>query len=199
MLLVGMFVLCLVSSSSPTDTTSSIHGFYTSSSPLTYTAQTYDVAVIDDIQMIGDNERGHAWTRCVRMYICADVHVCLCIYMCVSVPPSCCPTPNPLSPPINRARLKPQFLPLISYGMYMYIIGRCWGSARGRSTCAGGPRPSTWSRGCARPRGTISRYVILDVNCGWWVGLLDLNCGWWVGYGRLAILGSGEGRGEPKG
>lgn len=48
---------------------------------LSYTAQTYDVAVIDEIQMIGDSERGHAWTRCVRMYVlmcmCGDVYVCV--------------------------------------------------------------------------------------------------------------------------
>lgn len=29
--------------------------------------QDYDVAVLDEIQMIGDPERGHAWTRCVSL------------------------------------------------------------------------------------------------------------------------------------
>jgi ATP-dependent RNA helicase SUPV3L1/SUV3 len=36
----------------------------------------YDVAVVDEIQMIGDMTRGHAWTRAFLGLQANEVHVC---------------------------------------------------------------------------------------------------------------------------
>lgn len=36
----------------------------------------YDVAVIDEIQMIGDSQRGAAWTRALLGVKCKEIHVC---------------------------------------------------------------------------------------------------------------------------
>ena len=36
----------------------------------------YDVAVIDEIQMIGSSQRGQAWTRAVLGLRCPEIHVC---------------------------------------------------------------------------------------------------------------------------
>ena len=36
----------------------------------------YDVAVIDEIQMIGNSQRGKAWTKAVLGLRCAEIHVC---------------------------------------------------------------------------------------------------------------------------
>ncbi|MDF2614293.1 MAG: helicase [Clostridia bacterium] len=36
----------------------------------------YDVAVIDEIQMIGDAQRGAAWTRAILGLRCCEIHVC---------------------------------------------------------------------------------------------------------------------------
>ncbi|WP_069998326.1 helicase-related protein [Cellulosilyticum sp. I15G10I2] len=36
----------------------------------------YDVAVIDEIQMIGDAQRGAAWTRAVLGLRCKEIHIC---------------------------------------------------------------------------------------------------------------------------
>ncbi len=38
--------------------------------------QVYDVAVIDEIQMIGDQERGWAWTRAFLGCQAREVHLC---------------------------------------------------------------------------------------------------------------------------
>ncbi|KDO33606.1 hypothetical protein SPRG_22092 [Saprolegnia parasitica CBS 223.65] len=38
--------------------------------------QSYDVAVIDEIQMIGDPERGWAWTRALSCLQAKEIHVC---------------------------------------------------------------------------------------------------------------------------
>ena len=39
--------------------------------------QRYDVAVIDEAQMIADSDRGHSWTRAILGVQAAEVHVCL--------------------------------------------------------------------------------------------------------------------------
>lgn len=36
----------------------------------------YDVAVIDEIQMIADPARGHAWTRALLGLRAREIHVC---------------------------------------------------------------------------------------------------------------------------
>jgi ATP-dependent RNA helicase SUPV3L1/SUV3 len=36
----------------------------------------YDVAVIDEVQMIGNSQRGFAWTRALLALRCAEIHVC---------------------------------------------------------------------------------------------------------------------------
>lgn len=36
----------------------------------------YDIAVIDEIQMIGDSQRGAAWTRALLGLRCKEIHVC---------------------------------------------------------------------------------------------------------------------------
>lgn len=36
----------------------------------------YDVAVIDEIQMIGNSQRGQAWTRALLGLLCPEIHVC---------------------------------------------------------------------------------------------------------------------------
>jgi ATP-dependent RNA helicase SUPV3L1/SUV3 len=38
--------------------------------------KTYDVAVVDEIQMIGDIERGHVWTRVLLGVRANELHVC---------------------------------------------------------------------------------------------------------------------------
>lgn len=38
--------------------------------------QEYEVAVIDEIQMIGDSQRGAAWTRALLGIRCPEIHVC---------------------------------------------------------------------------------------------------------------------------
>lgn len=40
------------------------------------TAETYDVAVIDEIQMIADSQRGQAWTRALLALECNEIHIC---------------------------------------------------------------------------------------------------------------------------
>jgi ATP-dependent RNA helicase SUPV3L1/SUV3 len=40
------------------------------------TIQEYDVAVIDEIQMLGDPERGAAWTRALLGLRAHEIHVC---------------------------------------------------------------------------------------------------------------------------
>jgi len=37
---------------------------------------TYDVAVIDEIQMIADSQRGQAWTRALLGLQCEEIHIC---------------------------------------------------------------------------------------------------------------------------
>ncbi len=39
--------------------------------------QQYDVAVIDEAQMIADSDRGHSWTRAILGVQAAEIHVCL--------------------------------------------------------------------------------------------------------------------------
>ena len=41
------------------------------------TEQKYDVAVIDEAQMIADSDRGHSWTRAVLGVQAQEVHVCM--------------------------------------------------------------------------------------------------------------------------
>ena len=36
----------------------------------------YDVAVIDEIQMIADSQRGYAWTRALHGLRANEIHVC---------------------------------------------------------------------------------------------------------------------------
>lgn len=36
----------------------------------------YEVAVIDEVQMIGSSQRGHAWTRALLGLKCREIHVC---------------------------------------------------------------------------------------------------------------------------
>jgi len=36
----------------------------------------YDVAVIDEIQMLADSQRGFAWTRALHGLRCKEIHVC---------------------------------------------------------------------------------------------------------------------------
>lgn len=38
--------------------------------------RTFDVAVVDEIQMIGSATRGHAWTRALLGLQAREVHVC---------------------------------------------------------------------------------------------------------------------------
>lgn len=38
--------------------------------------QVYDVAVIDEIQMLGDSQRGASWTRALLGLRCKEIHVC---------------------------------------------------------------------------------------------------------------------------
>lgn len=38
--------------------------------------QYYDVAVIDECQMIADRERGYAWTRAILGVLAPEVHLC---------------------------------------------------------------------------------------------------------------------------
>lgn len=38
--------------------------------------RTYDVAVIDEIQMLGDSQRGAAWTRALLGLRCPEIHLC---------------------------------------------------------------------------------------------------------------------------
>ena len=38
--------------------------------------QNYDIAVIDEIQMINDNQRGIAWSRAVLSIRCNEIHIC---------------------------------------------------------------------------------------------------------------------------
>lgn len=39
-------------------------------------AKTYEAAVIDEIQMIGDEQRGAAWTRALLGLKCKEIHIC---------------------------------------------------------------------------------------------------------------------------
>ena len=39
--------------------------------------QKYDVAVIDETQMIADSDRGHSWTRAILGVQAREVHVCM--------------------------------------------------------------------------------------------------------------------------
>lgn len=39
--------------------------------------QRYDVAVIDEAQMIADSDRGHSWTRAILGVQAAEIHVCM--------------------------------------------------------------------------------------------------------------------------
>ena len=61
------------------------------------TTERFDVAVIDEIQMIGDEDRGWAWTRAFlgcqadEVHLCGDqstgswfiMEVCVCVCVCV--------------------------------------------------------------------------------------------------------------------
>jgi len=38
--------------------------------------QRYDVAVIDEIQMIADERRGHAWTQALLGLQAEEIHLC---------------------------------------------------------------------------------------------------------------------------
>jgi ATP-dependent RNA helicase SUPV3L1/SUV3 len=38
--------------------------------------QTYDCVVIDEVQLIGDRDRGWAWTRAVLGVAAMEVHLC---------------------------------------------------------------------------------------------------------------------------
>lgn len=38
--------------------------------------QVYDVAIIDEIQLLGDSQRGAAWTRALLGLRCAEIHIC---------------------------------------------------------------------------------------------------------------------------
>ena len=38
--------------------------------------ETYDVAVIDEVQMIDDDQRGAAWTRAILALQCNEIHIC---------------------------------------------------------------------------------------------------------------------------
>ncbi|GAA0740242.1 DEAD/DEAH box helicase [Clostridium oceanicum] len=40
------------------------------------TKEEYDVAIIDEIQMIGDDQRGNAWTRAVLALKSKEIHIC---------------------------------------------------------------------------------------------------------------------------
>ncbi|MBC2582031.1 helicase-related protein [Clostridium sp. DJ247] len=40
------------------------------------TEEIYDVAVIDEIQMINDDQRGAAWTRAILALKCTEIHIC---------------------------------------------------------------------------------------------------------------------------
>lgn len=39
--------------------------------------QTYDVAVIDEAQMIADSDRGHSWTRAILGTQAGEIHICM--------------------------------------------------------------------------------------------------------------------------
>lgn len=39
--------------------------------------QSYDIAVIDEAQMVEDSERGHSWTRAILGLLAEEIHVCL--------------------------------------------------------------------------------------------------------------------------
>jgi len=39
-------------------------------------SKNYDVAVIDEIQLLSDMQRGNAWTRAVLALLCPEIHVC---------------------------------------------------------------------------------------------------------------------------
>ena len=39
--------------------------------------QVYDVAVIDEAQMIADSDRGHSWTRGILGIQCPEIHICM--------------------------------------------------------------------------------------------------------------------------
>ena len=43
---------------------------------MAYMNEEFDVVVIDEIQMIGDAERGYAWTRALLGSRCPEIHVC---------------------------------------------------------------------------------------------------------------------------
>jgi ATP-dependent RNA helicase SUPV3L1/SUV3 len=36
----------------------------------------FDVAVVDEIQMVGNNQRGHAWTRAIQGLLANEIHIC---------------------------------------------------------------------------------------------------------------------------
>ncbi len=38
---------------------------------------TYDIAVIDEAQMVSDTERGHSWTRAILGLLAREIHICL--------------------------------------------------------------------------------------------------------------------------
>ena len=39
--------------------------------------QSYDIAVIDEAQMVEDSERGHSWTRAILGLLAKEIHICL--------------------------------------------------------------------------------------------------------------------------
>lgn len=39
--------------------------------------QVYDVAIIDEAQMIADSDRGHSWTRGILGIQCPEIHICM--------------------------------------------------------------------------------------------------------------------------
>jgi ATP-dependent RNA helicase SUPV3L1/SUV3 len=36
----------------------------------------YDIAVVDEIQMIDDPEQGHKWTEAILRLLCPEIHLC---------------------------------------------------------------------------------------------------------------------------
>ena len=37
----------------------------------------YDIAVIDEAQMVHDRDRGHSWTRAILGLLANEIHICL--------------------------------------------------------------------------------------------------------------------------
>ena len=37
----------------------------------------YDIAVIDEAQMVADDDRGHSWTRAILGTLAGEIHICM--------------------------------------------------------------------------------------------------------------------------